>query len=64
MMTHDQNPFLSRDVSPKDAPDRRQVLNGFGALMASTALPLAAATAVYVTRPGGWILRESDRDVS
>lgn len=63
-MTHDQNPFLARGTSTNGAPDRRQILNGFGVLMASTALPLATATAIYAARPGGWILRESDRDVS
>ena len=52
-------------VAPANAgPDRRQVLNGVGALLASTALPVVSLTAAQALRPGGWILHPGDRDVS
>ncbi len=52
------------DTETVSVPDRRQVLAGSGALLMRATLPVAALTAGFALRPGGWILLESDRDVS
>lgn len=57
-------PGTTFDVATPPTPQRREILSGVTALLASTALPVAALGVVTLARPGGWILLESDRDVS
>ena len=54
-----------RQAPEQGGLERRQLLGGIGALLAHTAIPAAVVvTTVHIARPGGWILREGDRDVS
>ena len=54
----------SGQMQTGNVPDRRQLLIGVSALLTSTALPVSKGTASHALRSGGWILRESDTDVS